>query len=65
MKRLGVDFEELDVSDSNVMADLIMRDVYLDSTPALEVKGRVLSSEELFKGDEVDLEALRQVLEGV
>ena len=64
LKRLGVSFEELDVSDTEVMAELIMRDVYLDSTPALEVEDRVLSADELFKGDRVDLDALKRLVGG-
>jgi glutaredoxin len=62
LRKLKVDFEELDVSDAEVMADLIMRDIYLDSTPALEVGGRVWRAEELFKGGAVDLSLLKEAL---
>jgi len=62
LKRLGIPFEEADVSNTEVMADLIMRDIYLDSTPALEVQGRLYSSEELFDGDRVKEELLKEVV---
>ncbi|MCX8204951.1 MAG: glutaredoxin family protein [Candidatus Nezhaarchaeota archaeon] len=62
LRELGVSYEELDVSDTNVMASLIMRDVYLASTPALEVEGRLLSSEALFRDGEVDRELLRRAV---
>lgn len=63
LRQLGVSYEELDASDTDVAADLIMRDVYLTSTPALEVGGRLYSSEELFEGGEVNWKLLRRVVE--
>lgn len=61
--RMNLSFEELDVSDTEVMADLIMRDIYLTSTPALEVEGRILTSKELLPNGEVDLNLLKEILE--
>lgn len=62
LERLGVEYEELDVSSSDVMADLIMKDIYLNETPALEYEDRTMYSDELFKGDEVNLDLLRRLL---
>ncbi|MEM4699575.1 MAG: glutaredoxin domain-containing protein [Candidatus Nezhaarchaeales archaeon] len=64
LRELGVDYEELDASDTDVMADLIMRDVYLTSTPALEVGGRLLTSEDLFEGGAVNRELLKRAVGG-
>ncbi|RLF10512.1 MAG: NrdH-redoxin [Thermoprotei archaeon] len=64
LKKLGFPFEEADVSDSEVMAELIMRDIYLEATPALECEGRIFNSDELFQGDKVNLDVIKKVLEG-
>jgi len=62
MKDMGVEYEVLDVSKSDVMADLIMRDIFLIETPGLEVDGKFFHARELFDGDRLILEKLRKVL---
>ncbi len=60
----GASFEERSLEDVNVIADLIMRDVYILSAPALEVNGRVYAEKELFLGDELHKGLLTEILKG-
>ncbi len=62
MKEMGVEHEVLDVSKSDVMADLIMRDVFLMETPGLEVDGKFFYAEEIFDEDRLNMDKLRKVL---
>jgi len=59
---MGVSYEILDISESDVMADLVMRDIFLTETPALEVEGHFFYAEDLFNGDKLLLDKLREVL---
>jgi glutaredoxin len=62
MKEMGVEYEVFDVSKSDVMADLIMRDIFLMETPGLEVNGKFFHSREIFDGDRPIMDKLRKVL---
>jgi glutaredoxin len=62
MKEIGVEYEVLDVSKSDVMADLIMRDIFLLETPGFEVDGKFFHAEEIFDGDKLNMDKLRKVL---
>ena len=59
---MGVSYEVLDISESDVMADLVMRDIFLTETPALEVEDRFFYAEDLFNGDRLLLDKLREIL---
>jgi len=62
MKEMGVEYEVLDVSKSDVMADLIMRDIFLMEVPGLEVDGKFFYAREIFDGDRLIVDKLRKVL---
>jgi len=62
MKEMGVEYEVLDVSNSDVMTDLIMRDIFLTETPGLEVDGKFFHAREIFDGDRLIIDKLRKVL---
>ena len=62
LEEMGVAYEVLDVSKSDVMADLIMRDIFLMETPGLEVDDRFFHARELFDGDRLLLDKLRKIL---
>ncbi|MDH5815763.1 MAG: glutaredoxin domain-containing protein [Candidatus Nezhaarchaeota archaeon] len=64
LSEMGVEYEVVDVSDSNVMADLIMRDIFLMETPGLEVDGKFFYASDLFSGDKLLLDNLRKIVEG-
>ncbi|MEM4576748.1 MAG: glutaredoxin domain-containing protein [Candidatus Nezhaarchaeales archaeon] len=64
LSEMGVDYEVLDVSRSDVMADLIMKDVFLTETPGLEVDGKFFYAVDLFNGDKLLLDKLRKVVRG-
>ena len=45
------DFEERNLEDVDVMADLVMRNAVVLSAPALEVEGTVYTEDKIFDGD--------------
>ncbi len=63
LREKSVAFVEKSLSDTNVMSDLIMSDIYLMSAPALEVSGKFYMVEELFVGDRMNEKLLEQTLE--
>lgn len=64
LSEMKVDYEVVDVSNSDVMADLIMRDIFLMETPGLELDGKFFSASDLFSGDRLLLDKLRKMIEG-
>jgi arsenate reductase-like glutaredoxin family protein len=64
MKNMNVEFEEKDIGNAEVMADLIMRDTYILSSPALEVKGAVYTEDEIFDTDRIAEDKLLKILDG-
>ncbi|NIU81014.1 hypothetical protein GWN63_02040 [Candidatus Bathyarchaeota archaeon] len=64
MEDKSVEFQEKDLGNSEVMADLIMRDVYIMSSPALEVKGEVYTEEEIFDTNGIAEDRLYKILDG-
>ncbi|MEM2214599.1 MAG: glutaredoxin domain-containing protein [Candidatus Nezhaarchaeales archaeon] len=65
LNEMGVEYEVVDVSHSDVMADLIMRDVFLMETPGLEIDGKFFYASDLFSGDKLLLDNLRKIIEGL
>jgi len=63
LKSKGVEFEERNLDDSEVMADLIVRNIYILSAPALEVGGKVYGEEILFQSETLNEEFLSKILE--
>ena len=51
LKNRNVDFEEKNLEDVDVMADLIMKNAVVLSAPALEVEGAVYTEDQIFDGD--------------
>ncbi|MCS7385578.1 MAG: glutaredoxin family protein [archaeon GB-1867-005] len=63
LKSRNIPFEERDLSDPDVMAELVMRDVFIMSAPILEVNGNFYSEEELFNGDSLNEALLSKLVE--
>lgn len=57
-------FEEKNLEDSDVMSDLIMKDLYVLSAPALEVGGRVYTEKDLFDGSGIRESFVSKILRG-
>lgn len=64
LKEMGIEHEVLDISKSDVMADLIMRDIFLMETPGLEVNGKFFHARDIFNGDRLLMDRLRKALGG-
>lgn len=64
LSEMKVSYEVIDVTNSDVMADLIMRDIFLMETPGLEVDGRFFYANDIFDGDKLSLDKLRKIIEG-
>ncbi len=58
------DFEERNLEDVDVMADLVMRNAVVLSAPALEVEGTVYTEDQIFDGDGVIDIKLLEILKG-
>jgi glutaredoxin len=58
------DFEERNLEDVEVMATLIMDNIFVLSAPVLEVKGVVYTEDQIFDGDGVVRIDLLEIAEG-
>jgi len=63
LKSRNVDFEERDLSNPDVMAGLIMRDIFVSSAPVLEVDGKFFLSDDLFVDSSLNEALLSRLLE--
>jgi glutaredoxin len=64
LKNKNADFEERNLEDVDVMADLVMRNVVVLSAPALEVEGVVYTEDQIFDGNGSINASLLEILEG-
>ncbi len=64
LKNKNADFEEKNLEDVDVMADLVMRNVVVLSAPALEVEGTVHTEDQIFEGNGLDDAAILEILKG-
>jgi arsenate reductase-like glutaredoxin family protein len=62
LRSRGIEFKELDLSDTGVAAELIMRDIFTLSSPILRVDEEFLGPDEMFKGGRLNEEALSDLL---
>ncbi len=58
-------FEERNMEDSEVAADLTMRDVYVLAAPILESGGALHLVDELFCGDELNEKSVKQLVKEI
>ncbi len=58
----GIQFEELNLEDSDVAAELIMKDVFDLTAPILEIGEKIYLKDDLFKGEELNVEKLEKIL---
>ena len=61
----NADFEERNLENVDVMADLVMRNVVVLSAPALEVEGTVYTEDQIFHGDGLIDTKLLEILKGI
>jgi len=64
LKNKNADFEEKNLEDVDVMADLVMRNVVVLSAPALEVEGTVYTEEQIFDGTGLIDTKLLEIVKG-
>jgi len=64
LKNKNADFEEKNLEDVDVMADLVMRNVVVLSAPALEVEEAVYTEDQIFDGDGLIDTKLLEILKG-
>ncbi len=63
LEKLGVEYRVLDLSSVEDQTELVMRDIYVVSTPVLIVDGEVFTSDRLFSsGDVLNVEFLRRLV---
>ncbi len=61
----NADFEEKSLEDIDVMADLVMRNIVVLSSPALEVEGTVYTEDQIFDGDGLIDDKVFEILNGM
>ena len=64
LQNKNADFEEKNLEDVDVMADLVMRNVVVLSAPALEVEGTVYGENQIFDGNGLSDTKLLEILKG-
>jgi len=62
LENKDADFEEKNLEDVDVMADLVMRNAVVLSAPALEVEGTVYTEDQIFDGDGLSDTKLSEIL---
>jgi glutaredoxin len=64
LKDRNTEFEEKNLEETNVMTDLVMRDLVVLSAPALEVGDVVYTEDQIFEGDRLADGKILEILEG-
>jgi dTDP-D-glucose 4,6-dehydratase len=64
LKTSNRQFEERDLEDVEVMAELVMRNVVVLSAPAVEVDKTVYTEDQFFDGNTLAVNRLLGILEG-
>jgi len=64
LKNKNADFEEKNLEDVDVMADLVMKNAVVLSAPALEVEGAVYTEDQIFDGNGLIDTKLSEILKG-
>jgi len=64
LKDRKTEFEEKNLDDTNVMTDLVMRNLVVLSAPALEVGDVVYTEDQIFDGDRLADTKVLEILEG-
>jgi len=65
LKNRNAHFEEKNLEDVDVMADLVMRNIVVMSAPALEVEGTVYTEDQIFDGNGPIDTKLSEILKGI
>jgi len=63
LKTSNREFEERDLENVDVMAELVMRDIVVLSAPVIEVDGVVYTESQIFEGDLLEVGMLKKILE--
>ena len=53
LRGMNIEFDERNLEDAEVMTDLIMRNVFILSAPALEVGGEFYRADQIFNEDKL------------
>jgi len=62
LSSIGVKYLEMDISNINVMTELIMNNVFVTSVPILEVDGRYFFVNDLFEDSKLRSEFILKIL---
>jgi glutaredoxin len=64
LKDRNTEFEEKNLENTNVMTDLVMRNLVVLSAPALEVGDVVYTEDQIFEGNRLADAKILEILEG-
>jgi glutaredoxin len=65
LKNKETNFEEKNLGDSDVMADLVMRNFVVLAAPAIEVKGSVYTENQIFENNGLIKSAFSKIFEAM
>ena len=60
----GVEYEDVDITTAEALTELRMNGVFTLITPVLQVGSTFITHEELFDGEDLNVEKLKEIIEG-
>jgi len=60
----GVEYEDVDITTPEALTELRMNGVFTLITPVLQVGSTFITHEELFDGEDLNVEKLKEIIEG-
>ena len=60
----GVEYEDVDITTAEALTELRMNGVFTLITPVLQVGSTFITHEELFDGEDLNVEKLKEIMDG-
>ncbi|MCD6202914.1 MAG: glutaredoxin family protein [Methanophagales archaeon] len=60
----GVEYEDVDITSAEALTELRMNGVFTLITPVLQVGSTFITHDELFDGEDLNVEKLKEIVEG-
>ena len=60
----GVEYEDVDITTAEALTELRMNGVFTLITPVLQVGSTFITHEELFDGEDLNVEKLKKIIDG-
>ena len=60
----GVEYEDVDITSAEALTELRMNGVFTLITPVLQVGSTFITHDELFDGEDLNVEKLKEIIDG-